>query len=62
MAAWLRALAKWCPLPAGDGFAELDKQIEKLRRLRDDYHVLPIQQQPDKSIDLKKGEEQLCTQ
>ena len=36
----LMSLAARCRLPAQVGFAELDQQIEKLRKLRDSYREL----------------------
>lgn len=37
MRGWLTSLAARCRLPVGDGMAELDRQIDKLRSLRDSY-------------------------
>jgi len=59
MGGLLASLAKWCRLPERGGFAELDKQIEKLRLLRDAYQPPFQEQRHEQTAGVKKGGEQL---
>lgn len=58
----LRYLAKCCRLPMRGGFDELDRQIEKLRILRDSYQTALQERQSDQKIDLRKDGKRLCMQ
>lgn len=51
----LASLAEWCRLPVGDGFAELDVQIDKLRVLRDSYQLKSRDSLHGKTADVKNG-------
>ena len=54
MTGGLETLITWCTLPVRGGFAELDAQINKLRKLRDSYQT-PFQNSPDdRSADVNK--------
>ena len=47
MRGWLASLAEWWSLPVLGGFAELDIEIDKLRKLRDSYRLLTLEKRLD---------------
>ena len=44
----MTSLAAWRRLAMMSGFAELDRQINKLRMLRDSYQAAPPELRPDR--------------
>jgi uncharacterized protein YjhX (UPF0386 family) len=54
MPGWLAFLAKLFHLPTRGGFAELDVQIDTLRKLRDSYQVPSQEHRSDRIADVEQ--------
>ena len=52
MRGWLSSLAERCCLPLLGGFAELDMEIDKLRKLRDSYRLATLEKRSDRISDV----------
>jgi hypothetical protein len=52
MRGWLASLAEWRSSTVLGGFAELDIEIDKLRKLRDSYQLLTLEKRPDQISDV----------
>ncbi len=63
MRGWVASLAKWSRWPVLGGFTELDKQIGKLRLLRDSYKdALPHEPLHERRADIQKDRNLLLPQ